>query len=216
LTFWHKKPTILNIYSLKRGSILRRAEQKEKRRWEIINAALDLFIRKGFAATKIQDIAEAVGMSVGLLFHYFESKEKLYEELIKIGTQGTRSFVTDMDCEPLIFFRTAVNELFQSIKTEPFAAKLFVFMKQTQYNEAAPESVKELLNNAFTASGNDMNTVFMKKIKQGQKNGTIKKGDPLALAIAFWKAVSGIAEHIALTPDSPVPNSEWIVDIVRK
>lgn len=52
-----------------------RDEQKEKRRKEILTAGLDLFIRKGYSATKIKDIAEHVGMSVGLLFHYFESKE---------------------------------------------------------------------------------------------------------------------------------------------
>ena len=195
---------------------MRRAEQKEKRRREIINTALDLFIRKGFAAAKIQDIAGAAGMSVGLLFHYFESKDKLYEELIKIGAHGTQSFLADINCEPLLFFRTAASEFFQSIKTEPFVAKLFVFMKQTQYNDAASESVKEILNSTFNAPGNDIHALFVKKIKQGQKNGTIKKGDPDALAIAFWKAVSGIAEHIALTPDSPVPDSEWIVDIIRK
>lgn len=41
----------------------------------ISHFGLDLFIRKGYAATKISDIAEHVGMSVGLLFYYFESKD---------------------------------------------------------------------------------------------------------------------------------------------
>lgn len=40
-----------------------RAEQKEKRRQEILEAALDQFIRRGYAATKIKDITEAAGMS---------------------------------------------------------------------------------------------------------------------------------------------------------
>ena len=65
-----------------------REEQREKRREEILAAGLDLFIRKGYVATKISDIAAQVGMSVGLLFHYFQSKENLYEELIKYGIQG--------------------------------------------------------------------------------------------------------------------------------
>ena len=55
-----------------------RKEHKEKRRQEIICAALELFVSKGYAATKVTDIAERVNMSTGLLFHYFESKEKLY------------------------------------------------------------------------------------------------------------------------------------------
>ena len=188
---------------------MRRAEQKEKRREEIIFVALDLFVHKGYAATKIQDIAEAVGMSVGLLFHYFESKEKLYEELIRIGAASPQNFLGSIESEPLMFFRTIAGEFFRSLKTEPFVAKLFVFMKQTQYNAAAPESVKTLL------TGYDITVLLIKKIKQGQRNGTIKEGDPLALALAFWKAVAGIAEHIALTPNAPIPESEWVVDILR-
>jgi len=189
---------------------MRRSEQKEKRRREIIDAALDLFIHKGYAATKIHDIAEAVGMSVGLLFHYFESKEKLREELVKIGVYSTRSFLTGIEGEPLEFFRIMTSVFFQSLKTDTFTAKLFVFMKQTQYNDATPESVKAILY------GMDMTDLLTKKIKQGQKSGTVRKGNPRALAVAFLNAISGIAEYIALTPDTPVPDSDWIVDIVRK
>ena len=57
---------------------MKRVEQKEKRRQEILNAGLDLFIQKGYSATRTAEIAKAVDMSEGLLFHYFETKEKLY------------------------------------------------------------------------------------------------------------------------------------------
>ncbi|MEN6339070.1 MAG: helix-turn-helix domain-containing protein, partial [Clostridiaceae bacterium] len=48
-----------------------RDDQKEKRREDILRAGLDLFVKKGYTATKIKDIADQVGMSLGLLFHYF-------------------------------------------------------------------------------------------------------------------------------------------------
>lgn len=66
-----------------------RKEQKEQRRQEIINAALELFVSKGYAATKITDIAKKTNMSTGLMFHYFESKEQLYEALVQMGLEGT-------------------------------------------------------------------------------------------------------------------------------
>ncbi|HEX2947058.1 MAG TPA: hypothetical protein VHT96_14015 [Clostridia bacterium] len=53
-------------------------------------------------------------------------------------------------------------------------------------------------------------------IEAGQKNKTIRNGSPHALAIAYWTAIQGIAEEIALQPDSPCPESEWIVDILRR
>ena len=189
---------------------MNRKEQKEKRREEILAAGLDLFVRKGYAATKTQDISQAAGMSEGLLFHYFESKEKLYEELIKIGISGPRSVLSGIEGEPLEFFQTAAREIFRYLKTNPFVAKMFVLMAQAAINEAAPDSVKTLL------AGIDNITPSAKKIRRGQKNGTIRQGDPVALAAAFWGAVQGIAELAALIPDIPLPDSEWIVDILRR
>ena len=55
-----------------------RKEQKEMRQKQIMLKALELFVTKGFSETKISDIAESLEISVGLLFHYYESKEALY------------------------------------------------------------------------------------------------------------------------------------------
>lgn len=189
---------------------MKRSEQKEKRRNEILVAGLDLFIRKGLASTKIQDIADAVGMSVGLLFNYFESKEKLYEELIKIGATSSQNMQGAMEEEALAFFEVVAQRIFDLFKANSFATKMFVLMNQAKYSDASPESVKVLLE--------DLNYVATSvvKIEQGQKNGTIREGNPTALAIAFWGAVSGIAEEIALGLDNPIPESEWVVDMLRK
>ncbi len=189
---------------------MNRKEQKEKRRMEIMSVGLDLFIKKGYSAAKTLDISQAAGISEGLLFHYFESKEKLYEELIKIGRSRPKEVLEVIEGEPLDFFRTTVNEIVRHTKTKPFVAKMFVLMAQAQCNEAAPESVKKIL------AGNDSLDLSIKKIKQGQKNGSIKKGDPAALALTFWGALQGIAEQMAVNPDFPIPKSEWIVDILRR
>lgn len=186
-----------------------REEQRKKRRDGILEAALDLFIRKGYSATKISDIAESLGMSVGLLFHYFQSKEKLYEELIKLGISGPMSVVEPTDKAPIDFFEGTVKQIFHYIKTEPFAAKMFVLMSQAFYNEAAPQNVKNMIH-AF-----DIYTPTTLLIKKGQQDGTIREGNPYALAIAYWCAIQGIAEQMAMNPDFPCPESDWIVDIIR-
>ncbi|KLU60160.1 putative HTH-type transcriptional regulator YfiR [Peptococcaceae bacterium CEB3] len=187
-----------------------REEQKEKRREEILTAGLNLFIRKGYAATKISDIAERVGMSVGLLFHYFESKEKLYEALIALGISGPMSVIAPTDMEPLEFFERTAEQIFHYIQTDPFVAQMFVLMSQAFYNEAVPPSIKELL------MGFDIYTPTTLLIQKGQADGTIREGDPYALAIAYWCAIQGIAEQLALNPDVPCPESDWIVDMIRR
>ena len=191
-------------------SILNRKEQREKRREEILAVALDMFIRRGYSATKTQDISKAAGMSEGLLFHYFASKEKLYEELVTIGASGPQSILTGIKGEALEFFRTSAREIFHFLKTEPYVAKMFVLMAQASINEAAPESVKKILAEVDSIGPS------VQKIRRGQHNGTIRKGNPAALAAAFWGAVQGIAEMVALFPDIPIPDSEWIVDILRR
>lgn len=187
-----------------------RDEQREKRRQEILETALDLFIRKGYASTKISDIAKSVGMSVGLLFHYFESKEKLYENLIQYGVSGPMNTIIPTDKEPLKFFEDTAKQIFYNIHAQPFIAKMFVLMNQAFFNEAAPKGVKDLIK------GFDIHTPTTMLIKKGQINGTIRDGDPEALGIAYWCAIGGIAEQVAINPDIPCPDSDWIVDIIRK
>lgn len=61
----------------------RRAERKEKRREALIDAALRVFSRVGFATAKMDDVAEEAGTSKGTVYLYFESKEHLFEEMVK-------------------------------------------------------------------------------------------------------------------------------------
>lgn len=50
---------------------------------EVLDAALDLFITKGFAAARVQDIAAKAGLSKGTVYLYFPSKEAILEALVK-------------------------------------------------------------------------------------------------------------------------------------
>ena len=53
----------------------------ELRRDSILNAAEELFVRKGYDETSIQDILDALSLSKGGFYHYFESKIQLLEEI---------------------------------------------------------------------------------------------------------------------------------------
>ena len=53
-------------------------KMKDERREQILSNALILFAAKGLSATKITDISAASGISQGLLYHYFESKEEIH------------------------------------------------------------------------------------------------------------------------------------------
>lgn len=56
--------------------------RKEARPGEIIDAALDLFVDKGFAATRLDDVAQRAGISKGTLYLYFPSKAELFQAVV--------------------------------------------------------------------------------------------------------------------------------------
>src|SRR4051794_22095326 len=61
----------------------RKRKQPETRRADIISAALRLFAAKGFAATRLDDVAEAAGIAKGTVYLYFETKEELFRDVVR-------------------------------------------------------------------------------------------------------------------------------------
>jgi AcrR family transcriptional regulator len=59
--------------------------RKDARPGEILDAALDLFVEKGFAATRLEDVAQRAGVSKGTVYLYFDSKEDLFKAVIRSG-----------------------------------------------------------------------------------------------------------------------------------
>jgi AcrR family transcriptional regulator len=68
------------------------AEAKTKPRWErrkdarpqeLLSAALDLFVERGYAATRLDEVAARAGVSKGTLYLYFENKEELFKAVVR-------------------------------------------------------------------------------------------------------------------------------------
>ncbi len=59
-------------------------EQEQTTEEKILEAASEVFTEKGFARTRTRDIAEKAGINLALLNYYFRSKEKLFEQVMKI------------------------------------------------------------------------------------------------------------------------------------
>lgn len=55
----------------------------EKRRQQIVDAAVELFSRKGFRGTRTREIAEAAGISEAMIYRHFATKRKLYSAIIE-------------------------------------------------------------------------------------------------------------------------------------
>lgn len=59
--------------------------RKDARPGELIAAALELFVERGFAATRLEDVARRAGVSKGTVYLYFPSKEELFKQVVRTG-----------------------------------------------------------------------------------------------------------------------------------
>src|SRR5213593_4351016 len=69
------------------STMLRRLTERsnggEDKRGLILHAAVRVFARKGFHASRVGDIAEEAGVAHGLLYHYFRSKDEVLETIFR-------------------------------------------------------------------------------------------------------------------------------------
>lgn len=186
-----------------------RQEQKEVRKAQIIEATLDLFVERGYYGTKTSQISRRAGISEGLLFHYFPTKEILLEELVKIGLEGMSMPMRLEAKDGLDLFNQFTKLLFLQVTKNPFIAKMFVFMGHVVWAEDIPERLRKL------AASVDTIAYCQKWVEAGQKDGSIRMGDVMALSNMYWCAIHGIMEQYAMHPEIPLPESEWVADMLR-
>ncbi len=188
---------------------MKREEQIEQKKQLILNTALELFVRRGYVGTKTSEISKRAGISEGLLFHYYPTKEMLLKELVGIGVMGQRSTLDLKVDNPLDYFYQFTEQLLVYLKEQPFIANMFALMSQVLRNEGIPEYIRQM---ADTTEGVQYSIVL---INAGQKNGTIREGNAEAMACLYWCTLQGIAEQYAANSQMQLPEAEWIVAMLK-
>lgn len=79
----HKKNRTLDSTTSISATGSRFERRKQARPGELLEAALALFVEKGFAATRVDEVAARAGVSKGTLFLYFSTKEDLLKAVVR-------------------------------------------------------------------------------------------------------------------------------------
>lgn len=188
-----------------------REEQKAQREEAILLTALTMFVKKGYMATKTSDISKALHISEGLLFHYFKSKEALLEALIDVATQTNNAWINMDELQPLDYFYAIADSILRLLKEEAIGAKFFVLIAHIRQFEGCPPHLREKV------MPNNENTLKLKAMVQmGQEQGVIREGDPEALLYLYSNTLNAIAIGYTAFERMPLPEAEWIVDMLRK
>jgi AcrR family transcriptional regulator len=90
----------------------------EVRRGAILKAALAVFAERGFAAARLDDVAARAGVAKGTLYLYFQSKEDLFEALIRTAVSPVLAQVGKMAAAPDMPPTRALEAFFALFETE--------------------------------------------------------------------------------------------------
>lgn len=88
-----------------------RQRRKEARPGELVAAALTLFVEKGYAATRLDDVAALAGVSKGTLYLYFDNKEALFKAVIQEDTLREMEDVEALVARHSVSARSALEAL---------------------------------------------------------------------------------------------------------
>ncbi len=113
----------------------------KERREQILDAALQVFAKKGFAKATNKDIAREAGITTGLIYHYFESKEGLLKAIFEERSplQLIHSIPPQMlDLPPEQFLRFFVTQMLAVAEDEKTMQLVRVYLPEAIYN---PQSV---------------------------------------------------------------------------
>ncbi len=187
----------------------KKEEQHKLRKWQILDIALNHFIRYGFYGTSTRKIAEEAGISSGLMFHYFPNKLALYEALVEIGCEKM-TIDNDEGESPMMFFEKQVDWFLSVVTQNNFASRMFVFMGLVAINakdvsERAAQMIKE----------HDVEAMSVPYIVKGQELGEIRQGDPLTLSVLFYSSIQGFAETLVARDNLKLPEKEWFLAMLR-
>ncbi len=170
---------------------------RDGRREQILSKALMLFAARGLSATKISDIAKAADISQGLLYHYFESKDEIFVELIKNGfdrLNGACRWLEDQDMTPKEKIVFALVELLKLLEQNEDAARYHLLIAQATASESIPDQARVIIEKENSYPYEAIERIII----EGQKDDLLKKADPKDLALVFWTTINGLAIYKAV------------------
>lgn len=175
--------------------------RKEERPSEIISAAMDEFVEKGFAAAKLTDVAKRAGIVKGTLYRYFDTKEALFKAVVQHALTANLTAIeqaaTVFDGElsellPMLLHRAAnrlgdnrVPAILRMVLSE---SRAFPDLARIWHDEVVTRVMGILTN----------------LIRKAQQRGTVIECDPKLLVMSIMgPMIMALLFHEVFGSDSP-------------
>jgi AcrR family transcriptional regulator len=171
--------------------------RKDERAPEILDSALACFAEKGFAATRMEDIARRAGISKGTIYLYFESKEAVFKALAqrivgsRMGELG--ALVQDFQGTTPDLLRFVLARVGTIVSTDDVAVlPRMVLAEAGNFPELAQHWRREVVDRGLV--------LWEAIIRRGQSRGEFRDIDPAHAArlciapmiiVALWRSIFG-------------------------
>ncbi len=152
-------------------------KMREDMKCKILKMSSLYFAKNGFGDTKIGDLAKNIGIGQGTIYLYFKSKEELFDEIRKNADNAEEVKKLKLLTKLPIPAKTKIDKLSDEMckrlaSDEEFCVRITL--------------LTQLLLEKDDMYSDDLYKELAKIIKQGQKEGSVIKGDALYLADLYW------------------------------
>jgi len=169
---------------------------REETTEKILAAAREVFARKGKAA-KMADVASEAGVSPGLAYHYFPSKDAIFLALVRQSIRPTDELlavVQRIPGTPRDRLKRIVTAMLERRREDP---EFYQFFYQAMTSDSLPADLREQIKE----QGLSMREIIRGLIIEGQATSEIANGDPDKLASALLACVDGLSRIAQLSPE---------------
>jgi AcrR family transcriptional regulator len=190
-------------------SLEKRLKIQQAREKQILDVALTLFDKMGYANTKIDDISEAAGISKGLIYRYFDTKADIlyaYTDAMQECLDEIKGFESPIE-SIRVFGERLLSNPYQTGYLPPLRVFITVFVR----GEIDPNTDKNPMKNDFGRK------YFGPIFKRGQVLNQFKSGDPEEFADIYWHYLLGQMTHVIERDNScnVIPNLDAVINLFR-
>jgi AcrR family transcriptional regulator len=164
------------------------AQMRDASNQKIRAAAIRLFAEKGFAATNIQDIAEAAGISMGLMYRHYPSKDVLVSSLLESAMEGNKDIIQSMesDGDPREIFDNLASEIYRHMTDDSNFVSLMLLITQGLMSKSLIDCGALIDLDIQTLKAGE------KLICRGQETGVFGEGNPKEMIVCFFSCIQGL------------------------
>jgi TetR/AcrR family fatty acid metabolism transcriptional regulator len=175
-----------------------RPDVSEERRAQIIESAIKVFARQGFSNARMDDVAAESGLSKGLLYWYFKSKDAIVVAIADVLFGSELRKIQNLPCESLSasaclvnFLETFIADVHLMLKVTPV---IYEFYSLAFRNQAVRAVMKEYLRTFVT--------IIEPIVQRGMDQGEFRPGNARQIALAFGAQLEGTLLLWAYDPET--------------